>query len=110
MMNKLHLISHKTARPRVYHTLGSKYTAFEAPEDALKVLKYCPRVAHREECEVVSITVAEFAIQHTSNIGFNLCKFDRYRKSITVMDVADVTIDDSIMFPHVKSLLNETDK
>jgi hypothetical protein len=41
---------------------------------------------------------------------FQSVKFDRYRKSITVVDVADVTIDDSIMFPHVKSLLDEIDK
>lgn len=109
-MIRLNLISHKSAVPRVYHTLDSKYTAFEAHGDALEALKSCPRVAHRKECEVVSVTVAEFAILHTSNIGFNLCKFDRSRKSIVVMDVAEVTIDDSIMLPHVRTLLEEGDK
>jgi hypothetical protein len=79
MMNKLHLISHKTARPRVYHTLGSKYTAFEAPEDALKVLKYCPRVAHRKSASGLDnrCRVRDTAyVQHR----FQSVKFDRYRK------------------------------
>jgi hypothetical protein len=107
-MTRLYLISHKAVVPRIYHTISAKYTSFEVSGEANEVLKHCVNVHNRQECEIVGVDIGEFAYQHVSNIGFNVCKFDRSRKSITVVNAANVEIEDDIMIPHVRNLLENS--